>query len=384
MSVAYYHGLLIQRTRIEAFRDAIRAVVRPGDHVVDVGAGLGTFAFFAADAGAARVTAVEGQPVAALATALAAANDYTDRVRVVRGWLPEADLPAAADVILFEDFPPRLLDERTFGLMDAMLSTHAADGVRTIPRAARMFMAPVAAAVVRPLVTWGVRDGDAYGLDWRVAEPYLENTPHVTALGAEAIVAEPIGGDTLSLAEPPSLGPLSLEGEWVFDRDVTVGGLAYWFDLELVPEVTLSNAPGAFPASWGTIVLPLAPALVVGAGARVRATVRPDRMADGRPGWLTWGATTEGELRRGHELAAEPASWSDLLCASPDGIPRLTAAGRFGADVLQLVDDRRTVAQIAAALRAAYPGGSEAHLLRRVVAALHGRVATRAAGEVIR
>jgi protein arginine N-methyltransferase 1 len=71
MSMDYYRGMLIQRSRVEAFRRAIHAAVRPGDRVLEIGSGLGTYAFFAAEAGASKVWAVEGAPIISVAKTLA-------------------------------------------------------------------------------------------------------------------------------------------------------------------------------------------------------------------------------------------------------------------------------------------------------------------------
>ena len=62
-TMQYYRDLLKQSERIEVFREAIAAVVLPGDSLIEIGSGLGTFAFFAADAGAANVWAVDGDPI---------------------------------------------------------------------------------------------------------------------------------------------------------------------------------------------------------------------------------------------------------------------------------------------------------------------------------
>ncbi|MDT8370298.1 MAG: hypothetical protein RQ745_13910, partial [Longimicrobiales bacterium] len=61
--VRYYTDLLASGERIRGMRDAIREAVREGDRVLEIGTGLGTFAFFAAEAGAGEVVTVDRHPI---------------------------------------------------------------------------------------------------------------------------------------------------------------------------------------------------------------------------------------------------------------------------------------------------------------------------------
>jgi len=55
----FHRKLLADGTRTLAFREALRRAVNAGDVVVDVGSGSGVLAFFAVEAGARKVFAIE-------------------------------------------------------------------------------------------------------------------------------------------------------------------------------------------------------------------------------------------------------------------------------------------------------------------------------------
>ena len=97
-----HRTMIRDRVRTEAFRRAIESAVRPGDVVLDVGAGSGILSLFAARAGAARVYAVERTTVAVLAQVLAAANGAAEIVQVIHGDIMDVELPGRVDVIVSE------------------------------------------------------------------------------------------------------------------------------------------------------------------------------------------------------------------------------------------------------------------------------------------
>ncbi len=394
--IKYYRDLLKQRPRIEAFQRAIAAVVTPGDRVLEIGAGLGTFAFFAADAGAARVWAIDGDPIVHVAKAVAAWNGYADRAEFIRGWIPSVELPERADVVIFEDFPPRLLDARTFRLLRWVHQRYVSAEVRAVPAAARFYAAPVSSRRMWEDVGPFDADDTAYGIDWSPSRDYQSNLPINTRLGHEDLAADPMCLGTVRFDSPPSIEDLVGHAEWTLRTGCTVHGIAYWFDLELGGGEQLSNRPGVTPGSWGHLTpgswghlfLPLEEPVDMPSEEILTLALRPHPLPDGCPGWLSWDVTAGGITRRGYELASVPASVADFEAASPDFVPELDLAGHLEAQVLQLTDGTRSVRDIAEAIVRVRPDLAQAEAERLVVAVLRNRIrlgrATVAAGKEVR
>jgi hypothetical protein len=373
VSLLYYRQLLRQAGRVEAFRRAIGCVVRPGDRVLEIGAGLGTFAFFAADAGASRVWAVDGHPVVHVADTIGRLNGYEDRVTFVRGWLPDVAPDQPVDVVIFEDFPPRLLDARVWRLLRDVWRSRIVPGARFVPAGAEIFVAPVTSEALRRELTLDA-EPPLYGLDWSVGREYVANSVHHVDIPREALLHAGARVASLRLDRPVAAAELGGTAEFNVEGATRVDGLTYWFELDVGAGERLSNAPGALPGSWGHLFLPLDPPLGVAAADVLRVSVSAASLPDGAPGWLAWEASAGAETRRGHEFAGAPMSRADLLEVSRDVAPELTATGRLARRALDLVDGRRSVSDIAHTLLAEHPDLDQREAEQLVLACLRGRI----------
>ncbi|XP_051542452.1 histone-arginine methyltransferase CARM1 isoform X1 [Myxocyprinus asiaticus] len=80
--------------------------------VLDVGCGTGILSFFAVQAGAKKVYAVEASSVAKYAEILVKSNNMSDRITVLSGKIEEVSCPEKVDVIISEPMGYMLLNDR--------------------------------------------------------------------------------------------------------------------------------------------------------------------------------------------------------------------------------------------------------------------------------
>jgi hypothetical protein len=241
----YPYMCLKDEARTFAFRDAIRAVVRPGDVVVDVGAGSGILSFFAAAAGAAQVYAVEIDPVSASALRHSVALNpaIADRVRVVEGDAAVVDLPRAADVVVAEIIETGLLDEQQVPVLNALRRR----GVITT----RTRLVPTAYETTLQLVR---ADHRYYGFE--IAVPKHE-WPFYTGRGWH-LTAVRAGSDVITVTRVDFAAGLvdeEVAGEMDLDVDPDAGINA----VRLAGRISLASnhALGPTPAVNGDKILPI-------------------------------------------------------------------------------------------------------------------------------
>ncbi len=308
-----HRSMICDRVRTEAFERAIKAVVRPGDVVLDVGAGSGILSLFAAQAGATRVYAVERTTVAVLAQDLAEANGFGEVIEVIQGDLMDIDLPEKVDVIVSEWLGGFGIDEGMLVPVIVARDRFLKPGGAMIPGSVTAWTALVHDQYLSDTVDC-LRD-HPYGLDLGLLVEttvneisYSGGFRHLTAADSRSEPGRLWTTDAhtipLDLAQAPHEADVELE----VHEAGTANALALWFSADLAPGIPLSVGPGDRPTHWGMTTAPLrGPVELIppmSVGARVRTT-----LARPMGTWTRWAVAMPGGAWEDHD---EQSVWQEI------------------------------------------------------------------------
>ncbi|GAB3523385.1 methyltransferase domain-containing protein [Phytohabitans suffuscus] len=250
--------MLGDRPRLRAYDRALEQAVKPGDVVVDVGAGTLALSLLALRHGAGHVYAIEADPeMAEVARRVVAANDLAGRVTLIQGDARAVRLPERADVLVAE-----LMGN--LGPEEAMAEVVAA--------VARRNLAPAGRVVPSRLRTWLVPiqfDGEGWGL-WRddfhgfrldpvaegaAAEAHLHFFQREPALLADpvAVLDSALGGDVAGPRARPGQ-PRAVTAR--ITRPGRLDAVLGYFSADL-GDLTLANFPSYPGCNWAVWVWPL-------------------------------------------------------------------------------------------------------------------------------
>ena len=130
----YYQDMLSDERRMVRYREAIEAVVQPGDVVVDLGTGLGVLAIMAARAGAEHVYAVDVRPhVMPFAERIIAANGLSERISLISSDAMDLELSQQVDVIVNELIGDFGTDENIYECVRSVADRYLKSGGRILP-----------------------------------------------------------------------------------------------------------------------------------------------------------------------------------------------------------------------------------------------------------
>lgn len=235
--VSFQRTLLDDETRNAAFRRALAARVSPGSAVLDIGAGTGVWAIEAARLGAARVVAVEREPLLRpVIERLARENGVADRVEVRTADSRRLHLSPRFDVVISETVGNEGVDEGIVEILrDARERFLKPRGV-FLPRALSLMAVPVRRnRPSRVLRSWRRRSFDGLAVHF----PFPPGPVRLLPLARPAPLLELVLGKARDLA---SL--LERRATWALPAVRRVEGIAVFVVLHLGPGTSLSTFSG--------------------------------------------------------------------------------------------------------------------------------------------
>jgi protein arginine N-methyltransferase 7 len=275
----WHFAMMNDVERNAAFEAAIESVVRPGSLVLDIGAGSGLLALMAARAGADRVVTCEAVPqVAAVAQEIVADNGLTDRIQVVAK--PSYDLrvgielPRPADVLTTETVDCGLLGEGIVPTVEHARGHLLGPDAVVVPRRGAVLAQLVQSPELHRMNAVELVSGfDLSEFNQLATAEYfsfrLRTVPH-------SRLSEPVELFSFDFEQ----GPLAPERRSVRVEPVAGGhchAVVFWFSLDLVPGIVLSNGPDNSASHWRQAVQCLPAPLPVRAGQPVNLIVSQDR-----------------------------------------------------------------------------------------------------------
>lgn len=332
--------------RLEAYSRAIAEVVKPGDVVLDLGAGTAIFAMLACRAGAARVYAVDDGGVIEIGRAAAQANGLADRITFLCAHSTRIELPQKCDLAITEQMGGFGYEAGVVEFFNDARRRLLKPAALTIPRRIETFLAPVESPEAYALVEfWEQRRA---GFDFSAARPFAANDEDFGYYEAKHLIGEARRAAEFDL-DQVCPDAVAVQTELQITRAGMLHGLGGWFAAQLSAAAMLTNSPLA-PQSMdrATAFFPLERPVPVTAGDRVAVAMRlvpEEEIVD----WQVRVTGANGKLLGAFDQSStrgELISREDRARLAPSYAPRLSRHAEARRLVLNLCDGVATVAQI--------------------------------------
>ncbi|MBO8151655.1 MAG: hypothetical protein DRP91_02720 [Candidatus Neomarinimicrobiota bacterium] len=292
-----YRELLNDKRRVIAFRKAIQELTNRDTTIAEIGTALGTYAFFAAMAGAKKVYAIEEKDIIEVAKVIAKRNSLEDRIVFIKGHSTSVELPEKADYIIMEDYTPIFLYP---GLKDVILDARERflkAGGKFIPEQIDIKMAACQFfSFHTSLDLWRNTNDILYDINWDHTTEMIFNQPHYVEQGVPEILTEEILIKSIKLSSENDF-IFSFDNEVEIKKDSILHGIVGWWDCFFTPTQYFTNSPKESPSSWGQMFFPFRHPVQVRAGEKVHLYLYSIESKNTGEIHFKWGIETENSTQ---------------------------------------------------------------------------------------
>ncbi len=358
-TVASYGSMITDKTRTNAYVEALRKAVTPGCRVLDIGTGTGIFAFMACRFGAGRVYAIEPDDAIQVAREIANDNGFSDKIEFIQGVSTRVDLPEKVDIIiadihgilpLYEQFLPTIIDARTRFLKP---------GGIIIPQKETMWAALVDSGKIYEqfIIPWTKND---YDIDMKAGLEITINSWSDSRPASKDLLTEPQCWGTFDYA---SIKNVDCEADmsWIMKKTGTAHGFALWFDSTVLDGISISNAPGNPELVYGSGFFPFSKPLKFEINDTVKVFLSANLVGEDYT-WL-WKTevlddhdpqTVKAAFKQSTFFGV-PLTSASLKKRSARNVPVLSKEGNIDRFILELINGSRTLDMIAQMLVEEFP-----------------------------
>lgn len=248
----HYYGMLSDKRRMQAYREAIFKTVKPGDVVVDLGAGTGLLSIWAVQAGAKKVYAIEKTNAIELAKEIAQANGCADKIVFLNKNSVDIELPERANVLISETLGSFGIDENTLQFTIDARDRFLVDEAKMIPDSLELFVAPLDdKTTYNKLDFWR----QIQGINFSPAFDLFSKKIMVESVNANGLLAAPIA---LGRFDFTNITNTEFQARQYIriEKPGFIHGVAGWFNVKLCDGIEINTAPDQAQTHWKQAFFP--------------------------------------------------------------------------------------------------------------------------------
>ena len=345
------------RERFTAYSQAIKQAVRPGDSVLEIGCGPGVFALLACQAGARKVYAVDSEEIVHFARELAVANGVSDRMEFIQSDSRKLQLPERVNVIVSDIRGALPFFGQAIAAIEDARKRLLLPGGHLIPQRDTLRAAVVEAgdfysSLVSPWLGATPLLNLSLSLSLLLNETYKRRFGHnqlLTAVQTWAVLDYSAGARACATADL----------NFSVTRDSMAHGICLWFEAELLDGIGFSSSPCSQKTVYQQVFLPWLEPVPLRQGQEIFVSLHANLV--GQEYVWRWETKIPGNEKdagrffRQSTFQGATFTPQSLRRRAADFVPSLSEEGQANRWMLQAIDGKASLQEIAQAAAKKFP-----------------------------